>query len=69
MASHEILLAKLLQSTPSRRPEAEALLREAISLSRGRKICGPSKELAELLIHCGEDAAGQRGSPIRAEVQ
>ncbi len=54
-----ILLAKLLQSTPSRRPEAEALLREAISLSRGRRICGPSKELAELLIHCGEDAAAR----------
>lgn len=50
-------LARLLQQKPGRRLEAEALLREAVTTAEGREACGPSKELAELLIHNGDDLA------------
>jgi tetratricopeptide (TPR) repeat protein len=52
-----VLLARLLQSKPNRRREAEQLLRDAVASAQGSEACGPAKELAELLIHDGEDVA------------
>jgi tetratricopeptide (TPR) repeat protein len=53
-----VLLARLLQSNPNRRGEAEALLREAVSAAeQASGPCVPFKALAEYLIHNGEDLA------------
>ena len=51
-----VLLARLLATKAERRDEAESLLRDALSNATGREACGPSKELAELLIHKGDDS-------------
>ena len=48
-------LARLLQKQPGRYPEAEELLREAVASTVGRRKCIPSRELAETLIHHGDD--------------
>lgn len=50
-----LLLAKLLQSKPERREDAEKVLRDAIESPGGQGHCSLARELAELLIHRGED--------------
>ena len=54
-----IPLARLLQRRKDRNAEAEQLLRQAVASANGRFRCGPSKELAELLIHRGEEAEAE----------
>ncbi|MCW5726247.1 ATP-binding protein [Parvibaculum sp.] len=54
-----VLLARHLQLNPQRRSEAENLLREAAAEAERRGICGPLKDLAELLIHNGEDKGAE----------
>ena len=44
-----------LQKQGNRRQEAESLLRQAVASSEGRRQCVSSRELAELLIHSGND--------------
>jgi Tfp pilus assembly protein PilF/DNA-binding MarR family transcriptional regulator len=62
IASHQdddgrawLLLGQLLAQTPYRAEEAEQALRKAIEKGQGEN-CGPLKELAELLVHRGEDS-------------
>lgn len=50
-------LARLLEADPSRHNEVEALLHSAISNAEGRRKCAPMRQLAEFLIHKGEDDA------------
>lgn len=50
-----IPLARLLQKQTDGRSEARQLLRQAIDSTEGRRKCIPSRELAELLIHNGDD--------------
>ena len=50
-----IPLARLLQKQTNGRSEARQLLRQAIASTEGRRKCIPSRELAELLIHDGDD--------------
>lgn len=50
-----LLLGQLLAQTPDRASEAEQALRRAIEKGQGEQ-CGPLKELAELLVHRGDDA-------------
>ena len=50
-------LGRLLQNQPSRMLEAEEAFRRVVADSEGMHVCGPSKELAELLVHRGEDEA------------
>jgi tetratricopeptide (TPR) repeat protein len=52
-------LARLLQRRRDRNAEAEQLLRRAVASETGPFRCGPSKELAELLIHQGEEAEAE----------
>lgn len=53
--SGRIMLARLLRSKADRRGEAATLLREVIANAGGRATCGAAKELAELLIHSGDE--------------
>jgi tetratricopeptide (TPR) repeat protein len=50
-------LARLLQSRRDRRVEARTLLENAIAANAGSRKCAASRELAELLIHDGDDSA------------
>lgn len=50
-----LLLGQLLAQTPDRAGEAEQALRRAIEKGQGEQ-CGPLKDLAELLVHRGDDA-------------
>jgi tetratricopeptide (TPR) repeat protein len=50
-------LARLLQARRDRRAEARTLLENAIAASAGPKKCAASRELAELLIHEGNDSS------------
>lgn len=50
-----LLLARLLQDSPDRLAEAEQFFRQAIADAPGSGACGPSKELALLLVHNGRD--------------
>ncbi len=50
-----IPLAKLLQKRESRRSEAQEMLRKAVASVEGLRKCYPCSELAELLIHDGDD--------------
>ena len=62
-----IPLVRLLQKQGNRRPEAEELLRQAVASAVGRRKCAPSRELAELLIHSGDDV--QATEAIEAALQ
>lgn len=48
-------LGRLLTQSPNRAEEAEQAIRKAIEKGQGEH-CGPLKELAELLVHRGEDS-------------
>ena len=50
-----IPLARLLQKQGNRRSEAQQLLRQAVASVEGLRKCIPCRELAELLIHNGDD--------------
>ena len=50
-----IPLAKLLQKQESRHSEAQQMLRKAVASVEGLRKCYPCSELAELLIHDGDD--------------
>ena len=50
-----IPLAKLLQKQESRRSEAQELIRKATDSIEGLRKCYPCSELAELLIHDGDE--------------
>ncbi|MDE0511651.1 MAG: tetratricopeptide repeat protein [Gammaproteobacteria bacterium] len=50
-----IPLAKLLQKQESRRSEAQQMLRKAVASVEGLRKCYPCRELAEVLIHDGDD--------------
>lgn len=52
-----IHLATMLQKQIDRRAEAETILRAAVASTNGRRKCVPSRELAEQLIHDGNDTA------------
>jgi len=49
-----LLLGQLLAQVPHRAEEAEQALRKAIEKGQGEH-CGPLRDLAELLVHRGED--------------
>lgn len=49
-------LARMLQKQRNRRVEAEELFRRAVASASGRRKCASSRELAELLVHNGDDA-------------
>src|SRR5439155_22503096 len=48
-------LGRLLQNQPSRMSDAEEVFRQAVAASDDS--CTPSKELAQLLVHEGEETA------------
>lgn len=52
----KLLLAQLLRMRPGRRSEVEALLREVVASEYGRQRCRAFHDLAELLVHNGQDA-------------
>lgn len=52
-------LARILSARIDSRSEAEALLREAISNPQGPGVCAAAKELAELLVHKGDEIGAE----------
>lgn len=54
-----LLLSQLLAQVPHRAEEAEQALRKAIEKGQGEH-CGPLRDLAELLVHRGEDGQADR---------
>lgn len=54
-----LLLARLLVQTPGLSADAEQAFRRAIEKGQGEQ-CGPLKELAELLVHRGDDPDADR---------
>ena len=50
-----ISLARLLLKLENRRMEAQELLHQAVASTEGERKCIPCRELAELLIHNGDD--------------
>jgi tetratricopeptide (TPR) repeat protein len=54
-----LLLGRLLAQTPSLSDDAEQAFRRAIEKGQGEQ-CGPLKELAELLVHRGDDSDADR---------
>ncbi|WP_439471559.1 AAA family ATPase [Brevundimonas sp.] len=48
-------LARLLSEKLARRPEAEAMLREVVANPSRSGLCAASRDLADLLVHKGED--------------
>ena len=48
-------LARMLRKKRTRHTEAEELLRRAVGSAKGRSKCPPARELAQMLIHDGED--------------
>ena len=48
-------LARMLRKQGHRRVEAEELLRQSVTSTKGRRKCVPLRDLAELLIHNGND--------------
>jgi tetratricopeptide (TPR) repeat protein/DNA-binding transcriptional regulator YhcF (GntR family) len=54
-----LLLGRILAQTPRRATDAEEALRRAIEKGQGEQ-CGPLKELAELLVHRGDDPRADR---------
>jgi tetratricopeptide (TPR) repeat protein len=53
-------LGRILEEQPLRMTEAESAFRKAVEQSEGAFRCGPSKELAELLVHAGDDEAARK---------
>jgi len=52
-----VLLARLLSSDVGRADEAQAILQALIGKRKGARICAPSRELADMLVHLGDDAS------------
>jgi tetratricopeptide (TPR) repeat protein len=53
-------LGRILEQQPPRMADAEAAFRKAVDRSEGPFRCGPLKELAELLVHAGDDEGAKR---------
>ncbi|MER9491558.1 tetratricopeptide repeat protein [Mesorhizobium sp. M0320] len=55
-----VALARLLEANVSRQAEVEPLLRQAVQTISGRGRCAPMRQLAEFLIHKGDDGAAEQ---------
>ena len=57
-------LAELMQRHHNRRREVEVLIRSSVASTEGPRKCIPSRELAELAIHSGDDDEATRAIEI-----
>jgi len=58
--SARIGLARLLAIRVETRPEAESILRGTIADSRSKSVCAAARELAELLVHNGDEVEAEQ---------